>query len=42
MGANGYRTSHYMQAESLMDALDENGFIVLDETRWFESTEESK
>lgn len=42
MGANGYRTSHYMQAEGLMDALDENGFIVLDETRWFESTEESK
>lgn len=42
MGANGYRTSHYMQADALMDALDENGFIVLDETRWFESTEESK
>ncbi len=40
MGANGYRTSHYPQAEALMDALDENGFIVMDETRWFESTEE--
>ncbi len=40
MGANGYRTSHYPQAEALMDALDENGFIVLNETRWFESTEE--
>lgn len=40
MGANGYRTSHYMQAEALMDALDENGFIVLDETRRFESNEE--
>ncbi len=42
MGANGYRTSHYPQAEALMDALDENGFIVMDETRRFESTEEGK
>lgn len=42
MGANGYRTSHYPQAEALMDALDENGFIVMDETRWFESTDEGK
>ncbi len=42
MGANGYRTSHYPQAEALMDALDENGFIVMNETRWFESTDEGK
>lgn len=42
MGANGYRTTHYMQAEALMDALDENGFIVMDEVRWFESTEDGK
>ncbi len=42
MGANGYRTAHYMQSEALMDALDENGFIVMDETRWFYSTEEGK
>ena len=41
MGANGYRTAHYMQAETLMDALDENGFIVMDETRWFSTDEES-
>lgn len=41
MGANGYRTSHYMQAETLMDALDENGFIVMDETRWFSTDEAS-
>ena len=41
MGANGYRTTHYPQASALMDALDENGFIVMNETRWFESTEES-
>lgn len=40
MGANGYRTSHYPQAEALMDALDEAGFIVLDEVRWFTSSEE--
>ena len=41
MGANGYRTTHYPQAAALMDALDENGFIVMNEVRWFESTEES-
>ena len=40
MGANGYRTSHYPQSRALMDALDENGFIVMDEVRWFESTSE--
>ncbi len=40
MGANGYRTSHYPQAAAMMDALDEAGFIVMDETRWFDSTEE--
>ncbi len=39
-GANAYRCSHYPQSEALMDALDENGFIVMGETRWFESTEE--
>ncbi len=42
MGANGYRTSHYPQPTALMDALDEMGFIVMDETRWFESTDEGK
>ena len=42
MGANGYRTSHYPQAEAIMDALDELGFIVMAETRWFESTDEGK
>lgn len=41
MGANGYRTAHYMQSETLMDELDENGFIVMDETRWFSTEEES-
>ncbi len=40
MGANGYRTSHYQQNAAILDALDELGFIVLNETRWFASTEE--
>lgn len=41
MGANGYRTSHYQQTESYMDAFDEMGFLVMNEARWFESTKES-
>ena len=40
MGGNGYRCSHYPQAEVLMDELDRAGFIVMDEIRWFESTDE--
>lgn len=42
MGANGYRTTHYPQASELMDELDSNGFIVMNEIRWFESTDEGK
>ena len=42
MGANAYRTSHYPQSEALMEELDANGFLVMDETRWFESTDEGK
>ncbi len=41
MGANGYRTSHYQQTESYMDAFDERGLLVMDEARWFESTKEA-
>lgn len=41
MGANGYRTSHYPHSEATMDALDELGFIVMDETRWFNTDEDS-
>lgn len=41
MGANGYRTSHYQQTEAYMDALDEMGFLVMDEARWFENTPEA-
>lgn len=38
MGANGFRASHYPHSEATMDALDELGFIVMNETRRFEST----
>ena len=40
MGANGYRTAHYQQNAAILDAADELGFIVLNEARWFASTEE--
>lgn len=41
MGANGFRASHYPHSEATMDALDEMGFIVMNEVRRFESTPES-
>ena len=40
MGANGYRTAHYQQNTAILDSLDELGFIVLNEARWFSSTDE--
>lgn len=40
MGVNAYRTAHYPHSEAMMEALDDAGFIVMDETRWFESTED--
>ena len=40
MGANGFRTAHYQHPTAAMDAMDELGFLVMDEARWFESTEE--
>lgn len=42
MGCNGYRTSHYMQHETTLEALDDMGFLVMDESRWFESAEEGQ
>lgn len=42
MGANGYRCSHYPQADAMMDALDELGFVVMCEARWFDSSKEGK
>ena len=41
MGANAYRTSHYPHQEAVMEACDTIGIMVMDETRRFESTEES-
>lgn len=41
MGANGYRTSHYQQGSAYLDACDELGILVMDEARWFETTEEA-
>ncbi len=42
MGANGFRTTHYPHPEAAMDAFDEQGFLVMDETRWFDSSDEGK
>lgn len=40
MGANGYRAAHYPHHAYTMDMLDELGFLVMAETRWYESTPE--
>lgn len=42
MGANAYRTAHYQHCDATMDALDEMGFIVMNEARWFETNDEAK
>lgn len=41
MGANAYRTSHYPHQESVMEACDTLGVMVMDENRRFESTAET-
>lgn len=41
MGANAYRTSHYPHTEAIMEELDRQGIMCMDETRRFESCEES-
>lgn len=41
MGVNGYRTAHYQQNAAILDAADELGFIVLNESRYFRSTEDA-
>lgn len=40
MGCNGYRTSHYSQSDQTLDELDKQGFLVMDETRWFGTCDE--
>ncbi len=40
MGANAIRTSHYPHQEAVMEACDELGLLVMDETRRFESCED--
>lgn len=41
MGANGFRMAHYPHSPEMMDALDRNGFLVLDEVRRFESNSDA-
>ncbi len=39
MGANGYRGAHYPHSEQTLDACDELGLLVMDETRRFNPSE---
>ena len=41
IGINAYRAGHYMQSAATMELLDSLGFIVMDETRRFSTSEES-
>ena len=41
MGCNAYRCAHNPPAPELLDACDRLGMLVLDENRWFESSEEA-
>lgn len=41
IGINAYRTGHYMQSPATMELLDSIGFIVMDETRQFSTSEDS-
>jgi len=40
MGANGYRMAHYPHSEQTFRYCAELGFLVMAETRWFNSTKE--
>lgn len=39
MGCNGYRFSHNPHSRETLDACDKLGMLVMDENRWFESSE---
>lgn len=39
MGCNGYRFSHNPHSRATLDACDRLGMLVMDENRWFESSE---
>jgi len=41
MGANAFRCAHYPHPAYTMDLLDEMGFLVMAETRWFSTAPES-
>lgn len=40
MGANAYRTAHYPHSEYTFECLARLGFLIMAETRWYESTKE--
>lgn len=42
MGCNGYRFSHNPHSRETLDACDRLGMLVMDENRWFESSEDGK
>lgn len=37
MGCNGYRTAHNPHSTATLDICDQEGMLVMDENRWFES-----
>lgn len=42
MGCNGYRFSHNPHSRETLEACDKLGMLVMDENRWFESSEDGK
>lgn len=42
MGCNGYRFSHNPHSRETLDICDRLGMLVMDENRWFESSDEGK
>lgn len=42
MGCNGYRFSHNPHSRETLDICDRLGMLVMDENRWFESSEDGK